>query len=331
EIVESAESIVRETRGARQVLDKLLGYAGEEVREKNTMKLEGPVVKALKEMEPLFTQKGVKIVKNFQETTALPLHVEALLRAFTHILQNSVEAMERMVKKEITVDLYEDEHGVHLNIADVGEGIESSQMDKIFDPFFTARSFQNHMGLGLSVAYGILKEHQAELRVESQRGQGTKMFVTFKKPSQESVLPAPMAAPVAPSRESVEDVFVMQDVPRLALRVDSEPAPTAEEEAPVQEAASTSPLDVNIENLLEFPDNDATDPSIKVQEDQVQGLDEKTVVIENQLQAREGAVSDEPAEEWGAPAIAPPKGLKPQKTSRTEAFHVEIRRPEKRG
>lgn len=248
DIVQSTDSILRETRAARGVLDKLLGYAGEEVKEKNSMKVEGPLVKALKEMEPLFEQKGVKLTKNIQETSAMDLHVEAIIRALKNILNNSVEAMERMAKKEITVSLSEDTEGIHLSIQDTGEGIEPQNAERIFDPFFTTRSFQNHMGLGLSVAFGILKEHNAEIKVESQRGQGTKILILFKKLKTEAVLKAPLAAP----QEKEEEVTIAMDLPQL--KEDAPERIAAEVAAAAESAAPTSPLDVNIDAMLELPE-----------------------------------------------------------------------------
>ncbi|MGZ3774561.1 MAG: ATP-binding protein [Bdellovibrio sp.] len=203
EIMQNTDSIIRETRAARAVLDKLLTYAGEEVQEKNTMKVEGPLIKALKALEPLFAYKGVAVVKNIQETSMINLHVDAVIRALMNILQNSVEAMERMANKELKIDLFEDEIGIHLNIEDTGEGIEPENIERIFDPFYTSRSFQNHMGLGLSVAFGILKEHHAEVRVESQRGHGTKIMISFKNLRTVAVLKAPVETP----REIEEMVF----------------------------------------------------------------------------------------------------------------------------
>ncbi|KHD89563.1 MAG: histidine kinase [Bdellovibrio sp. ArHS] len=250
EIVQNTESILRETRAARSVLDKLLGYAGEEVQEKNSMKVEGPLVKALKDLEPLFAQKGVKLTKNFQETSVLDLHVDAVMRAFTNILHNSVEAMERMPKKEIIVDLFEDAEGVHLDIADTGEGIEAGNVDKIFDPFFTTRSFHNHMGLGLSVAFGILKEHNAEVRVESQRGQGAKVRILFKKTTAASVLKAPTE--VLAAKE--EPLVISPELPKLTEEsVHHEEAKAHFDEVKAS-APAASPLDINIDTLLELPE-----------------------------------------------------------------------------
>lgn len=247
EIVQSTESILRETRAARGVLDKLLGFAGEVVREKVALRVDGPLARALKEMEPLFSQKGVKVVKKLGETQVRDMDMDAVTKAISNILMNSVEAMERMARKEIKIDLHEEEDGTHLVIEDCGEGIEPGNIEKIFDPFFSTRSFQNHMGLGLPVAFGVLKEHNADIRFESERGKGTKVVIVFKKAMG---LPV-MQAPVAPPPEAEE--IVMQELPVLKdesqHRVEAEKSFIESQE--VESASPASPLDVNIEDLLE--------------------------------------------------------------------------------
>ncbi|WP_415063365.1 sensor histidine kinase [Bdellovibrio sp.] len=339
DVVQSTESILRETRSARGVLDKLLGYAGEEVKEKNSMKVEGPLVKALKGLEPLFTQKGVKITKNIQETSLLDLHVDAVIRALTNILQNSVEAMERMPKKEIKIDLFEDAAGTHLVIEDSGEGIEPANVEKIFDPFFTTRSFHNHMGLGLPVAFGILKEHNADVRAESQRGQGTKVMILFKKKESEIALKAPVA--------KEEDVMISAELPQL--KEESIHRPEAEAAFTEEQAASTptSPLDVNIENLLELPEVTATSTAPKGSDefsfiDGFLGEEENKVatsapapaavmaVPEDVVSAVENSEAVLDDELTPVNLIAPPKTPAQQKSSRLDSYHVEIRRPGKR-
>lgn len=349
DVVQSTESILRETRSARGVLDKLLGYAGEEVKEKNSMKVEGPLVKALKELEPLFTQKGVKITKNIQETSLLDLHVDAVIRALTNILQNSVEAMERMSKKEIKIDLFEDAAGTHLVIEDSGEGIEPANVEKIFDPFFTTRSFHNHMGLGLPVAFGILKEHNADVRVESQRGQGTKVLILFKKQESEVTLKAPVV--------KEEEVMISAELPQL--KEESVHRPEAEASFAEDQTAATpaSPLDVNIENLLELPEvTEAEPPKVEVKATSTtpKGSDEfsfidgflgeednkaatsapvpaaATPVPEEMVLAVENSEAVLDDELTPVNLIAPPKMPAQQKSSRLDSYHVEIRRPGKR-
>lgn len=312
EVVQSTESILRETRAARGVLDKLLGYAGEEVKEKNSMKLEGPLVKALKGLEATFAQKGVKLVKNIQDTSAIDLHVDAVIRAMTNILQNSVEAMERMAKKEVKVDLFEDAEGIHMVIEDTGEGIEAHNVEKIFDPFFTTRSFHNHMGLGLSVAFGILKEHNAEVRVESQRGQGTKVIVLFRKLQTQAVLKAPEV------KEEV--VMISPELPQLKEKS------VHREEAEVQFAevqATTppgSPLDVNIDSLLELPEVAPVQESVEAapEESEMPTVVAAAPVVEVPVEPVKPTIPPPPAPVQAAPPA--PVVAKPPQSPSTSLF-----------
>lgn len=358
DIVQSTDSILRETRAARGVLDKLLGYAGEEVKEKNSLKIEGPLVKALKSCEALFSQKGVKLTKNIQDTAALDVHADALIRAINNILHNSVEAMERMANKEIKVSLFEEADGIHLEIEDSGEGIEPHNLEKIFDPFFTTRSFHNHMGLGLAVAFGIFKEHNADIKVESKRGSGTKLMVVFKKLQTEAVLKAPEV--------KEEEVSISAELPQL--KHESPELEAAHEEfAQVQLAttvpAVTSPLDVNIDNLLEFPEaaevaSPAAEavPAVEAPK-KTEAPKVTSSSFDDELMFLDGFV--EPAKQVSVPVVEvavaaaalapmgaeladmddeltpvnlinPPKMAAPKKVSKLDSYHVEIRRPGKR-
>lgn len=312
DVTQSADSIIREARSARGVLDKLLGYAGEKSQEKNSLKLEGPLVKSLKAMDTTFSIKGVKITKNIQETRALDLDVDGIIRALNNIFSNAVEAMERMPKKEITVNLFEDPQGVHLQIQDIGEGIDAANVQKVFDPFFTTRSFQNHMGLGLSVAFGILKQHHAEVSLESQRGQGTKVNILFK-PSVQTTLAAPVA-------KKPEAVLMSMDLPQLKV----ESAHREEAENVFAEVKATtpeaSPVDVNIESLLELPE---ASPEAAPDTSRMSFVEEEPIAP----MKSPNLVTPPPAVDEATVVIAP---AAPPKTSKLDSYHVEIRRPGKR-
>jgi signal transduction histidine kinase len=63
-------------------------------------------------------------------------------------------------------------------IKDTGMGISTENLPRIFEPFFTTRAGQGGTGLGLSVTYGIISEHDGAIEVESNPGQGS-IFTVF--------------------------------------------------------------------------------------------------------------------------------------------------------
>jgi len=71
---------------------------------------------------------------------------------------------------------------VLLRITDTGDGIPQKNIDKIFDPFFTTASLGKGIGLGLSIAYAIAKQHAGTIEVHSARGKGSTFIV--KLPTQ---------------------------------------------------------------------------------------------------------------------------------------------------
>jgi PAS domain S-box-containing protein len=64
-----------------------------------------------------------------------------------------------------------------LIIEDTGMGIEEDLLDQIFDPFFTTKSMADGAGMGLSVAYGIIKKHEGYIDVASQVDKGTRFKI----------------------------------------------------------------------------------------------------------------------------------------------------------
>jgi signal transduction histidine kinase len=103
-----------------------------------------------------------------------------------NLILNGAQAMQSRGGGELSIRsrLIEEEHSVELCVQDTGEGIAPENLPKIFDPFFTTKGEAKGVGLGLAVLYGIVKAHDGEVEVRSERNAGTTFTVLLPlKPS----------------------------------------------------------------------------------------------------------------------------------------------------
>ncbi len=77
------------------------------------------------------------------------------------------------------------EEEVTILVGDNGTGMTEETQEKIFNPFFTTKAGVRNTGLGLSLAYDVVREHGGNIKVDSELGHHTEMIVTFPKPADE--------------------------------------------------------------------------------------------------------------------------------------------------
>jgi two-component system NtrC family sensor kinase len=92
---------------------------------------------------------------------------------------NAAEAMQSKGGGTVTVSTRLVDSSVELRVQDTGEGIAPENLPKIFDPFFTTKPEGKGVGLGLAVLYGIIKAHEGEVEVTSQKDAGTTFVITL--------------------------------------------------------------------------------------------------------------------------------------------------------
>ncbi len=94
-------------------------------------------------------------------------------QVLTNLLLNAAQAIEGEGEVRMRTRLAADGHAALVEIRDTGPGIAAADLPRIFDPFFTTKEAGQGVGLGLAVAYGIVKAHGGEIEVESQAGRGS--------------------------------------------------------------------------------------------------------------------------------------------------------------
>jgi histidine kinase len=75
---------------------------------------------------------------------------------------------------------------VFVEVCDTGIGIPRHILDKIFEPFFTTKEVGKGTGLGVSISYGIVKDYDGSIEIESKVGEGTTFILRFPAFSREN-------------------------------------------------------------------------------------------------------------------------------------------------
>ncbi len=113
---------------------------------------------------------------------------DQITRVLQNIFLNAKEAMDNSGIVQIQISTLEEENKKYklIKIEDSGKGIEDKDLPMIFDPYFTTKPEAN--GLGLTVAYHIMKNHGGRIVIQSKLGEGTlvSLFIPipedFQKP-----------------------------------------------------------------------------------------------------------------------------------------------------
>ena len=96
-------------------------------------------------------------------------------QVFVNIIGNAIDSIEN--KGEIKISTKQSNQYIHIIIKDTGQGISPEVKAKIFDPFFTTKKIGKGQGLGLSITYGIIKEHKGIIDFKSEIGKGTEFII----------------------------------------------------------------------------------------------------------------------------------------------------------
>ncbi len=94
-----------------------------------------------------------------------------------NLVLNAVEAMKQGGRLVIRTGLESATDHAVLQIEDTGPGIPKDDLLHIFDPFFSTKTGEKGVGLGLAVAYGIVDAHGGRINVQSDMGKGTTFTV----------------------------------------------------------------------------------------------------------------------------------------------------------
>ena len=110
------------------------------------------------------------VTKEYGDLPLIKCYPQQLNQVFMNIFVNAAQAIEK--RGEIRILTQADNGSVEVRISDTGVGISKENISKIFEPFFTTKEVGKGTGLGMNIAYNIIKKHKGTIDVESEVGKG---------------------------------------------------------------------------------------------------------------------------------------------------------------
>src|SRR5436309_520552 len=177
----AADALVQEVRTLSEMITAFLNFARPQPLQLEEMALEELINECARELRPLFEARRVHldISPTVREGSAdITIHADPRLlrQGFLNLLRNAAEAIpDNQNDRRVTVTTSEeiDQDGKHwatVAIRDTGPGIQQSDLQRIFIPFFTTKSAGH--GLGLALAHRVITDHGGTLTAANEPERG---------------------------------------------------------------------------------------------------------------------------------------------------------------
>ena len=161
-----------------EMLRNMLSFSKPEEEKRRPIKIDELIEGILLVMEKQMKESNIQVEASFDpDIPEIMASTNQMRQVMLNILKNAKEAMPG--GGTLFVRASKKDHRVLIHIQDTGIGIPEEIRDKIFDAFFTTKQKVKGVGLGLSVCYGIIKDHGGEIKVESEAAKGTTFTISL--------------------------------------------------------------------------------------------------------------------------------------------------------
>jgi len=173
ERIEFMDKIQGETERIRDIVKNLLDFSKPKEAELEEANVNRVIHKTLKLVQNILDVSNIDTRLNLDDRNPRAFIDEhQIQQVLVNLVTNAAQAMPHGGKLFIASRYGTDRNSVEISVMDTGKGIPPELLPHVFDPFFSTKG-EGGTGLGLSVSYGIIKNHRGEIRVESKVGTGT--------------------------------------------------------------------------------------------------------------------------------------------------------------
>jgi two-component system NtrC family sensor kinase len=177
---QNIEKIVTQANRCRVIIRGLLDFSRQKKPVKTLTNINALLRGCISLVENQAQFHNITIAQNLDESMPMivvdPSQIE---RVFLNLIINAADAMNGDGVLTLTTCFGMNTKTIEIEVKDTGHGISLENMERIFNPFFTTKEIGHGVGLGLAISYGIVKEHNGEITVESEIGKGARFTVNL--------------------------------------------------------------------------------------------------------------------------------------------------------
>ncbi|MBM9603076.1 c-type heme family protein [Desulfopila inferna] len=191
ELLEEENTLTEEAASDLQIIKKHAGNCQKIIadllnfsRQRSSIKTSYSINNLIREVVSISTnqleQQNIALDLELDRTVPdINLDNDRLKQVILNLIINGAQAIEDGGSINIATHYSKEEEVVKIVIEDDGTGIPPECLEKIFDPFFTTKTPGFGTGLGLSVSYGIVQDHNGEISVETKAGEFSRFIITL--------------------------------------------------------------------------------------------------------------------------------------------------------
>jgi two-component system, NtrC family, sensor kinase len=167
-------TVEKHVRHCKSIVEDLLSFARTSQPKKELLDIREIIDDVLHFIRQHAKPERIRIETEYDHQLGpLLLDEKKIKQVLINLIMNAVHAIAGEGAIRVCTRMNPKTHQAEISIQDTGGGIEPQHMARIFDPFFTTKPTGQGTGLGLSVSYGIIKNHGGDIDVESTAGQGS--------------------------------------------------------------------------------------------------------------------------------------------------------------
>ncbi len=172
------ELSLSEIQRLSEMLRNMLSFSKPEEEKRRPVKIDELIEGILLMMDKQMRESNIQVETSFDPSIPeIMASTNQMRQVMLNIFKNAKEAMPK--GGTLLVRTSKEDNRILIHIQDTGIGIPEEIRAKIFEAFFTTKQKVKGVGLGLSVCYGIIKDHDGDIKVESQEGKGTTFAISL--------------------------------------------------------------------------------------------------------------------------------------------------------